>query len=419
MQRWTFLVLMLGAACASLGAGCSEEREAPLPLYPTVDELAAHPELPDLFTSWRGERRATSAEDFQTWRSAELRALFAHYVYGEVPPYAEPLGVRSVARADDLLGGKATYEELEITVRPGAARLYLAVFAPKDRPGAPVVLGPNRCGNQSILADARIRETTSFVPPACKAEGLSSRGGSAAIWPVETMVDRGVALATFHETDAEPDEGGSLADGLRGTYLREDGTPFDWGTISVWAFAVSRALDALGGVPAVDAGRVAVFGNSRRGKTALWAAANDPRIAMVMAHQSGTAGAALARSPIGESIQAITTIYPQWFTDTFRTFSGAEEKLPIDQHQLLALLAPRPVLLTDGRDDTWADPPGARMAAEAATPAWALFGAAGLAPAGAPDGSLVWRERPGGHAVLPEDWTGFLDFVEQHARPRP
>lgn len=398
-------------------AACSQaDVDARSVRFPPASALPVRAELPELFVGWDG-RRVETPEDLRTWRAAELRALFAHYVYGEVPGAPGPVSVIRLAFIDDIIPGKATYEELEVRFGERAA-LHVGLFAPQGATRAPVILGLNKCGNQSLVADERVRVTTSFVNAPCAEGGASARGGSSAAWDIESIVDRGFALATFHDSDAEPDDAAHVDEGLRGTHLRPDGSRYGWATISVWAFALSRAVDALEQVPSVDARKVTVFGHSRRGKAALWAAANDLRIHAVIAHQSGTAGAALARSPVGESIQAITTLFPHWFNDVFPTFSGEEERLPIDQHQLLALLAPRPVLLTDGDADTWADPPGSRRAAEAADAAWERFGDPGLVPGAdgmpSPDGTLVWRSRPGGHLVQASDWVTFLDFAARH-----
>lgn len=428
--------VLAGVACgsdepsgagASGGAAPSGSSSAPpasssatsLGPLPSVDELSDRPELPDIFTSWDGKRQATTAEDFRTWRSDELRALFVHYLYGAAPP---PVAVKAelVAHADDLFDGKVTYDEFALRLGEGdAPPVYLAIFAPAGQPMPPVFVGPNKCGNQSLTSDPRVRATSSFLLSACGPDAEGARGKFASSFPLEMITSRGFALATFHESDAAPDDALSADKGLRPHFVPDSAPETRWGVIATWAWTLSRVVDFLDPSGKIDPARMAVVGHSRRGKTALWAAANDPRIDLVVAHQSGTAGAALTRSLVGESVEAINLFFPHWFNKIFPTFADHEPRIPVDQHQLLALLAPRPVLLTDGDDDTHADPPGARAAAEAADPAWELLGSDGLQldPAtGLPrrDARLVWTSRPGDHHIDEADWQIFLDFASLH-----
>lgn len=388
---------------------------------PAVDELPENAALPDLFASFRGDRTAQTPEDFRTWRADELRGLFSHYVYGVSPP-APPAGTVTaelVASADDLLDGTVTYEEYAVRFGPKAeAVLYLSVFAPKGKAKPPVFLGPNKCGNQSVTLDPRVRATSSYLHLDCGKSAEGARGLHATYFPLADITAAGFALATFHESDAAPDLVENVDNGIRQHVAPDAPAATKWGAIATWSWAISRAIDFLDPSGLVDPEKVAVVGHSRRGKAALWAAANDPRIDLVVAHQSGTAGAALNRSLSGESIQAINTFFPHWFDDVFPTFAKNELRTPVDQHQLLALIAPRPLLVTDGDGDAHADPQGARAAVEAADPAWKLFGDAGIVPGpdGLPsrEGRLVWTTRPGEHSIGPVDWAIFLPFARKH-----
>jgi dienelactone hydrolase len=194
--------------------------------------------------------------------------------------------------------------------------------------------------------------------------------------------------------------------------------------LSAWAAGSSFAVDALerGDTP-VDATRVGVFGHSRRGKAALLAGARDPRIAAVVAHQSGTLGSSILRNRLGEPLIVVTGVFPHWFTPELASFVDFEERLPFDQHHLLALVAPRPLLLVDGAEDDWADPQGTLDAARAADAAWELLGDNGLVDddAGVPrtDATLVHRVRPGDHDVETADWELFLPFLARHLAREP
>lgn len=390
--------------CSEGGASSAGPPAAPDPFAP-VDELPERADLPDIFTSADGTRRVETPDDLRTWRRDELLRQFAHYVYGTAPDAGAAPTATTITRVDDaLLDGNVAYEELAVTVATAPAPpLRVGIFLPKNVVRPPVFLALNKCGNQSLLADERIPTTTAFTSRDCP----SGRGGQAPLWPVAAILAQGFGLVTFHESDAAPDSAERTTEGLRASLTAPGEPETRWGTIAAWSWALSRVVDFLQTRDDLDASRIAVMGHSRRGKAALWAAANDPRIALVVAHQSGTAGSALARSPVGESFKAINTLFPHWFNDIFPTFNDNELRLPIDQHQLLALVAPRPLLVVDGDDDTWADPPGSRAAVEAASPAWKLFGAPGLAE---------WTSRPGGHAVDASDWEIFTTFAARHLR---
>lgn len=383
-----------------------------------LDKLPKHPALPDLMTSNADpSHRVANAQDFGTWRRAELLSLFERYVYGEAPAAPADVDVEHEAHAI-VANGAVSYDEYAVRFNPARAHpIHLAIFAPVGVARPPVILGPNKCGNQSIVPDTGVRVTTSFVlrdalvRGDCGGAAGDIRGKHASEWPVSVIASHGFALATFHESDAAPDEPSHVDEGIRSDYPAFASTSTRWGAVATWSFATSRAIDALVKIGSVDSERIAVFGHSRRGKAALWSAANDPRIALVLAHQSGRAGAALSRSSAGESLFALSLFFPHWFADNFHRFNFDAERLPIDQHELIALAAPRPVLVTDGADDDHADPAGAHAAVLAATPAWRLFGA-GL------ESSLTWTTRPGKHAVETSDWDIFLSFAELHLGTR-
>jgi hypothetical protein len=170
--------------------------------------------------------------------------------------------------------------------------------------------------------------------------------------------------------------------------------------------------------PGVDPARTAVWGHSRNGKAALLAAAFDPNIDLVIAHQSGRGGAALSRSPRGESVAQVTRAFPHWFAPSYANHAGREVGMPVDQHQLIALIAPRPVLLGAARRDAWADPAGGLEALRGAQPAYVLHGSPGLRQAGLSEPNLAADlaafMRPGRHGVHAGDWAMFLDFMDAH-----
>jgi hypothetical protein len=294
----------------------------------------------------------------------------------------------------------------------------------------PAFLGLNFDGNHAVHPDPGIRIATAWMDDGPgvvdhRATG-AARGTNAAAWPVERILDRGYALATIYYGDIEPDHPEGWKAGVRsrvGPGASGRFAPDDWGAIGAWAWALSRALDVLSKDPDVDGARVAVIGHSRLGKTALWAGARDERFAMVVSNESGEGGAALARRRFGETTERITRVFPHWFAHRYRDYADREDALPVDQHMLLALAAPRPLYVASATEDLWADPRGEFLAAKAAEPVYRLLGKAGLGvdappPADRPVGDTIgYHDRTGKHALTAYDWEQYLDFADRHLRP--
>ena len=197
-----------------------------------------------------------------------------------------------------------------------------------------------------------------------------------------------------------------------------------WGAIGAWAWGASRELDYLTNDPAVNAQQVILFGHSRLGKTALWAGAQDQRFAAVIANCSGEMGDALSRRDFGETIDDICRVFPYWMCRNFQKYAGHWNNLPVDSHCLIALVAPRPLFLNTGSQDSWADPHGEFLGARAATPVYELLGRTGIRETEFPPVGQVIRHdisfncHLGQHDVLPGDWDNFLDFADLHFGPR-
>ncbi len=383
--------------------------------FPAVDDLPASEELPDPFETFFDPMRIETAEQWRDVRRPELLELFQHYVYGFLP---EAVPVEATVTDEALLfDASVSYTEVSLAYGPSEVTpISLAIFRPVGVTDAPVLLALNKCGNQSLSFEEAVRETTSWIQSDCEL----TRGFRDSLWPIEAIVARGYALVTFHESDVDPDDVNDreFEDGVHPHFALDD-VPEEarWAMISAWAYGLSRAIDYLQ-TAEVDATRIATVGHSRRGKAALWAAALDERIAMTIPHQSGTAGATLSRSYLGESVFIINAAFPHWFDGVFNTFANRETQLPIDQHLLIGLVAPRAVFVTNGAADDWADPPGALRAVQAAAPIWELLGSPGLVAddEGIPtqEGPLSWFERPGDHSLLASDWELFMDFADLH-----
>ncbi len=380
--------------------------------------------LPDPLTSAEGQRVASP----QAWldrRRPELLEAFSRHVYGRVPG---PAVVEVETRAFDpaALGGLATRVELDVRVRAtvgeASARpplvLELLVYLPaRSRTAAPVFLGLNFFGNHTVHPDPAIRVAHGWTLNS-RELGITdwtpieaSRGLRARRWPVEMILNRGYGLATMYAGDIDPDYHDGFENGAHGLF-RETGRarPDDaWGSIAAWAWGLSRGMDALASIDRIDSGRVGVVGHSRMGKAALWAAAQDTRFAWAISSCSGKGGAALSRRRFGEITRHLNARFPHWFAQSFRAFDDRESDLPVDQHELLALIAPRPVYVSTAASDLWTDPDGQLLACRHAGPVYELLGVSGMG------GAIGYHRRPGGHDLLPADWWQFLDFVDGHS----
>ena len=384
-------------------------------------------ELPDPLESEDGSR-VRSADDWQDTRRPEVLGLFEDHVYGHTP--AVKLRTHGVVfeQSDDALGGKAIRKQVRIFFAPKPSMglsMDLLLYLPKDADGpVPTFLGLNFQGNYTVQPDPAIRITPNWVRNRGGIEDNRAkpelRGAAASRWPAEEIVARGYGMATIYYGDIDPDYDDGFKNGVHSLFPADQGG--DFSTIAARAWGLSRALDYLEEDPDVDGTKVAVIGHSRLGKTSLWAGARDERFALVISNDSGCGGAALSRRRFGETVQRINTSFPHWFADSFLGYNGNEDELPVDQHMLLALVAPRPLYVASAMEDRWADPRGEFLSLREAGEVYELLGKRGIGideqpPVGkSVQTDVGYHLRQGEHDLTLEDWNHYMDFADKHLR---
>jgi hypothetical protein len=400
--------------------------------FPAFEQLPESKLPPDPLRYASGELVKTPEEWFQK-RRPELIKLVQHYMYGS-PPVASEKVTAEVVRVDkQALGGKAILREVTLLFGPeNKGRINLLLITPAQAKGKiPVFTGLNFNGNHAVLPDPLITLPTAWMrneKAAVQNNRATDAGRGTEVdgWSAQLLVERGYGLATAYYGDIDPDKP-DWTDGVQALYYKAGQTEpaaHEWGSVAAWAWGLSRIADYLTTCEDLDAKRIGVIGHSRLGKTALLAGALDERFAIVCPHQSGTGGAALSRDNNQETVERINKVFPHWFNKNFHAFGGNEAKIPFDQHTVMALCAPRPILDTEGDQDKWANYDNSLRSIQAADGVYKFLGKRGF-KAGKPVvqdepftaenfGELVQYRRDSKHVLSSDYWKRILDFADRY-----
>lgn len=422
MRRW-----LAGIGLVLLAAGAIWLRLTYVHYFPLVpDEIGGPPASPPVLAAFGDDPPVATVGDWESRRAPRLRAAFAETVYGPMPPALPGRVLTRLVLPDRSLAEGARLRQLTVGFGAAGERGRVNVLLATPPPGVPVralIVMQNFCGNDAAV-NRRFPEAVSIATPPGFCRGPVSVFGKIILGrhinapPLRRVTDAGYAVAMVYAADLVPDDGATSPAALRRLY--GPGVPTG-GALAAWAWLYSELGEVLASEPGLAGTPVVAWGHSRNGKAALLAGATYPNIAAVIAHQSGRGGAALTRGTVGETVREITDSYPFWFAPRYAAFAGREGAIPVDQHQLIALIAPRPVLLGAGNRDRWGDPSGSFRAMRGASPVYQLYGVPAFVQTALAEPDLTkplaFFMRPGTHGVTTADWATFLTFLDAHFPP--
>ncbi len=365
-------------------------------------------------------------------RRPEILHLFEEKVYGKIPGKLDISSYEIIETSDSALNNHAIRKQVLLKFKKYGKELEVNVliYLPKNVEKAPLFIGYNFFGNHSIVKEKEVIITKSWVNNSDKI-GINdnrateqSRGVRTNRWAVEKIIAAGYGLATIYYGEIDPDKN-DFSDGIHPLfYTKNQSKPAanEWGSISAWAWGLTKAMDYFEKDKDIDNSKVVVMGHSRLGKTSLWTGAIDQRFAVVISNNSGCGGAALSRRAIGETVKRMNTRFPHWCCANYDEYNDNVNALPIDQHMLIALIAPRPVYIASAEKDKWADPKGEFLSGFHATPVYNLFDEAGITSPEMPkvnqpiQNTIAYHIRSGKHDVTDYDWEQYIKFANKHLK---
>lgn len=407
-----------------------------------IDEGKVLPyELPDPFTCFDGQKITTKEEWIQK-RRPELKKFYEDNLYGVIPPPPDHIEFHLLRQKDDALEGTAVRKEIEIVCSMKDGRSFsftMLLYLPKGATApVPAFLMMNFYGNHAasdepdvLISDKQIgflcRTNMQTVEQRARLRGSDELADKGFKYGCRECIRRGYAVATIWYESLMPDNGDFFDLSIYNLfYVNQDyhSEKRNYGSFCAWAWGFSRGIDCLENEMGVDASKIAIVGHSRLGKTALWAGVCDERVALTISNNSGCCGAKLFHRDFGECLWLHAYGRPYWYTMGIQNYALDEAHLPVDQHELLGLIAPRLVYVASATDDLGADPKGEFLSAWYAGEIYKLYGLNGLdcslddwkPDCLFQDGSIGYHLRPGEHAFLPYDWDRYLNFADKHLR---
>lgn len=364
-------------------------------------------------------------ETIDDWRvrRQEIESIFEQEVYGIAPEIPDDIEFSVVSEDTTAFDGKATKKIVNLRLKNLPNPIDLLIYYPNSGVDKkPAFLGLNFSGNYTTTSDLDIPLTSLWVPDEEEVDGNHAseklRGIYASRWPAEMIVDSGFALITLYSGDIALDYNSDHKSGVRALYSDSE---YTWGTIAAWSWGLSYVMNYLEIDDRINENQVAVIGHSRLGKAALWAGAKDERFGLVISNNSGCVGAKLSRRKLGERFTNINDGFPHWFCTNFKNYNDKEETLAVDQHQLLAMMAPRPVYVAIASNDDWNDPEGEFLSAYYASEIYPLYGLRGIESSTFPEpetpyheGSVGYHLRTGDHGITKYDWIQYINFANIH-----
>lgn len=409
-----FIAALLAISWPSITSQAREAKEHDADV--NYDEAKIpHYVLPPLLVTADGKPVKT-AEAWRNTRRPEVLSLFSNLVYGRTPTPASPIETTYEVLEEDseFMEGKATRKDIRIRFRndQGEAEMTILVFVP-NAAEKPVPAFMKHSFNSTRSRDFKVHRT--------------KPGHIRCGWPLGEFFDRGYAFVAVYQQDLVGHNEVGFDRGIHKLFFQPGQSfpkAYEWGVLSAVAWGGMRTMDYLETDDDVDHSRVAIMGHSKMGKATLWTAAQDERFALAVSAQSGCAGAALWRRKSGETLKKMVTRFPYWLCRNAWKFVGQEADLPVDQHMLLACIAPRPVYVASGVEDTWADSRGEYLSAYHASGVYRLLGKTGLSSEASPapgesilESHVGYHVRGGGHSLELYDWRRFLDFADYHLQP--
>lgn len=349
-------------------------------------------------------------KDKKMWeetRRPEILKLFTDNIYGQMPQDYDSIRYAITNEDKAAMNGRAHMQEVAIQVFrvKKSVKIHLILFVPNNiQKPVPVFVLINNRGTDNTDITRKIKSE---------------------FWPAEMVIDSGFAIAAFHVSELAPDQNETFMNGMLQLYPDQLTADNGMRAIGAWAWGASRVMDYFETNKDIDAKKVVIVGHSRGGKASLWAAANDQRFAICVTNCSGNTGAALSRRQFGERISTINKTFPHWFTNNYKKYNDQENELPVDQHMLIGLVAPRPLYATNASKDPWADPTGTFLALKAAEPAFNLYSIKSNLPSKPPGinqpifkSQLAYHNREGEHNLTAYDWENFVRFAKYHFSQR-